>query len=52
MMDRTSRVAMSVLHYDLDMVRYPDLESCFIPVLFSQNEDGQIELNVYLDRQL
>ena len=32
----------SVLRYELDKVRYLDLESCLIPVLFSQNFAGAL----------
>ena len=39
----------SVLCYELDKVRYLDLESFLIPVLFSQIKMVEIELNVDLD---
>ena len=34
---RTTSVPKSALRYELDKVRYPNLETCSIPVLFSQN---------------
>ena len=34
---RTTRAPKSALHYELDKARYLDLETCSIPVLFSQN---------------
>ena len=42
----------SVLRYELDKVRFLDLETCSIPVCSPKIKDGHIELNVYLDRQL
>ena len=39
-MDRTTSVPKSVLHYELDKVRYLDLESVVIPVLFFLNKEA------------
>ena len=38
----------SAPRYELDKVRYPDLETCFFPILFSLIKEGQKRIKCFL----